>query len=1141
MKRLHRIILVNWYLFESVEWEIRGATALIGNNGSGKSSLIDAIQYVMIGGNKNDWRPNAKATNRQRSRDVRSYVLGIIKDEGATAGKTEFQPRPDALCRICLVFRDEETGQFTSVGAAVSARQADHQEQVEGFFIAENLEMRLGDFLESSPEGEYPRPYAAIRESISQRVERVGHAYNFGHDPKNFVKQLLSSLGPDKRPPALDKYRRSFRQSVYMSALEGSVSDFVQNSILDEKPINIEQMRQSIESYNNKLEAVRRTEDQVNRLSVVQGYLNQAKRKAQLSAGYRWCEAEMRFQAADEDRESLLESALNARTKHSHIHRRVIELKIRISVVEERIRRLETTLNADESQSAKAQLETQRNHETSELRRIREEMEKLQGKLAYASELLPHAESLPTEFVHNLKEMARLCQPGLMAWPESPEEIDRLVSDLRGEIDQIIDNVFDQGRGIAVEAEALTKEAKECEVALERLRAGKSDLGRNTLALIEALAEHGIEATPVCELVEVTDPKWQPAIEAFLGARTQALIVSPEQARAAVEIYRTLKKTVAYGANVVNTEKVQDWNDAFDPDTAPTLISGDNSLAIAYVQRLLRGMKLCDVDTKRLIREKRAMSPDGMIVQEASVRRLKLPEFPVLGRAARESQIQHMESKLDRCVARLSVLNAKNTDVKKLTSASHTFREKISEQPNLARRVQRELELGKHIDDLDRQIQAIDTSHLQEIEDQLAVLRNQKSQLSDENVKSIGDRRGARDEFHVKKERIQELSNHKIPRLVEERREREHDDDYDAQLAAELLEKLESSEESSEEVNCYSLADKARKEADNARKIMEERDKKAMSGLVEYKTIYPTEDLFMENMSPAGYRVKVDEMLTSLKEVGLHERQEELNDALRRVQNVFRTDLAIKLRSGIDDMRRRFRELNSELEERPFSSNQLYQFRFQRKEEHRDFIDYVESVDEHAAANVDSLFDEHAHINSKVQEMLDGDETLSDYREYFTYDIEIQDPETGIKENLSRRIGRASGGEHKTPFYVAMGASLASAYRINRREDGSLDGGLSLYLADEAFEKMDSTNTRQATEYLKSVGLQLFVATPDDAEPRLRQVVDTVLFFTREGSRVSVDVDHVTPAARALLRKVYDDPDSVDLSPEPTAPEPVDG
>ena len=212
-------------------------------------------------------------------------------------------------------------------------------------------------------------------------------------------------------------------------------------------------------------------------------------------------------------------------------------------------------------------------------------------------------------------------------------------------------------------------------------------------------------------------------------------------------------------------------------------------------------------------------------------------------------------------------------------------------------------------------------------------------------------------------------------------------------------------------------------------------------------------------------------------------------------------------------------ELNSELKARPFSANQIYQFSYEQLAEFREFLAYVNVVNDTVAADAGGLFDEHAHMNQYIEAMLndnDGDR-LADYRNYFRFDIAIKDPDAGITELLSRRMGAASGGEHKTPFYVAMGASLASAFRIERRGDGSLDGGLSLYLADEAFEKMDQINTVQAAEYLKSIGLQLFVAAPDDAEPKLRQLVDTVLYFMREGDVAEVSLDYVTDAARRLL------------------------
>ena len=125
-----------------------------------------------------------------------------------------------------------------------------------------------------------------------------------------------------------------------------------------------------------------------------------------------------------------------------------------------------------------------------------------------------------------------------------------------------------------------------------------------------------------------------------------------------------------------------------------------------------------------------------------------------------------------------------------------------------------------------------------------------------------------------------------------------------------------------------------------------------------------------------------------------------------------------------------------------------------------------------------------------------------------------------MTELLSRRMGAASGGEHKTPYYVAMGAALASAYRIERRNDDSLDGGLALYLADEAFEKMDHINSVQASNYLKSIGLQLFIAAPDDTEAKLRQLVDTVLYFMRENDVAEVEVDYMQPAAKQLLQSM---------------------
>ena len=56
---------------------------------------------------------------------------------------------------------------------------------------------------------------------------------------------------------------------------------------------------------------------------------------------------------------------------------------------------------------------------------------------------------------------------------------------------------------------------------------------------------------------------------------------------------------------------------------------------------------------------------------------------------------------------------------------------------------------------------------------------------------------------------------------------------------------------------------------------------------------------------------------------------------------------------------------------------------------------------------------------------------LQDYRNYLEYDIRIHYP-GGDRALLSLINAKKSGGETTTPFYVAMAASFAQAYRLNQ-------------------------------------------------------------------------------------------------------------
>lgn len=155
---------------------------------------------------------------------------------------------------------------------------------------------------------------------------------------------------------------------------------------------------------------------------------------------------------------------------------------------------------------------------------------------------------------------------------------------------------------------------------------------------------------------------------------------------------------------------------------------------------------------------------------------------------------------------------------------------------------------------------------------------------------------------------------------------------------------------------------------------------------------------------------------------------------------------------------------------------------------------------------------------------------LDDYREFFTFDIEIQreDPETKRSKtigHLSKRLGPGSGGEHRAPLYVIAGAALASAYRLSRAHSN----GIRLILLDEAFHRMDQTNITATMRYFEDLGLQVLLASPGENLGILTAFLHRYYDIVRdpENNVVMLTGHNVNEEARQLMRS-----DQIEFHPE---------
>jgi uncharacterized protein YPO0396 len=125
---------------------------------------------------------------------------------------------------------------------------------------------------------------------------------------------------------------------------------------------------------------------------------------------------------------------------------------------------------------------------------------------------------------------------------------------------------------------------------------------------------------------------------------------------------------------------------------------------------------------------------------------------------------------------------------------------------------------------------------------------------------------------------------------------------------------------------------------------------------------------------------------------------------------------------------------------------------------------------------------------------------LQDYRNYLCYDIRVHYP-NGDRALLSQIKAKKSGGETTTPFYVAMAASFAQAYRLNQPRPSDT---IRLALFDEAFGKMDTARTASALQFMVDSKLQVLLATPPDKAAGLLPHVDSVRTVVRKDNHAFV-------------------------------------
>ncbi|WP_213600543.1 SbcC/MukB-like Walker B domain-containing protein [Pseudoxanthomonas japonensis] len=1126
MQQLERVHLVQFFLFEAQTLELDATTAIIAPNGAGKSALLDALQIVLLGGDRSRIRFNAQAGGSHRARTIRDYCLGVFRsgDDG--------RKRRTATTYISLVFRDTATGEALTAGIALGASVDEPDHRLHGLYLLPGVALDLADHVEQLKGKELPLAWPTFREMALRRCKAAGGAPELHTVAERFVKDLLLRLRASPTAnPDINAYRKAFLNALNLQRVE-DVDLFVRTLVAEDRPTDIARFRALLESFRQIRDRIEQVRQRIDAAEGVERQYDRIAAQAVRAASYRALAAEYARDLYGEQLEQAEGAVTTAEDALADTRRRLVDARAERDTLRDEQARAQARLQGSAGYGEQAQLDELASRDRARLGQLNRELLREIGfvrdqfhqleALALAGVDAGAVQSARADWDEWHAALSALEDGDALPW--TPEDLFararqalRAAAPLREQVDQHARQVHaahDKARDALATARQNQK----------RLAAGQAELHADTVRLMSYLREAGIDARPVCDLVRVTDVAWQPAIEAYLRSNVEALLIPADDEERAVKLYRSLSGgRSVYGVKLALSSQARDarGKDAAAGSVA-ALLDGVNADALAFLRRQLGDLRCVETEAD-LVRSRQGLTRDGLLARGGSIERLRLP-------AAGDLRIGASDNR-----ARLRVLH------EEIEKAERDVREI---EPHLRRADDSQRGLAR-LADADAVAQALHERALEHRqlagryrtaqESRLAALDPDLLRLS-EAVRELTAQLGeceTRTDALVGQEAVAVTDLERSRRLLDGLRQQEElvarraveafrDPDVDPNLIERHREELDGKVDSLEERGrtCERRADESDRQL---AKLLPE----AWSALAQYARDHGLGvDFDASAWRPALTLLRRE--LTQLRDTDLVRYEGEARQAYDTAVETFRASVAAALNDNFIRLRQQIATLNRTLRSSPpFSNNERYQFHYDVVPEFRDLERFIRrAVD---VGGEDTLFGSAGEVPAAFRELIEdgaaartATSPLDDYRRFFRFEVQIRQDDTVIG-TLSERMRSGSGGEHRAPLYVIAGAALAAAYGKSEAHPG----GMGLILLDEFGDKIDAQNARATTNYLRSLGLQLVLAAPDTAQGTLSGVLDSYIELFRDGDLLQAERIEVQAAARALLLS-----DQFDLHPE---------
>ena len=1109
MKSLTKAKIINWHYFWNQTIDFKDIVFLTGKNASGKSTLIDALELVLLGDTSGKYFN--KAAMDKSARTLKGYLRGEIGD--TLEGDFKYLRSGRFTSYIVLEFFDDLHNEYFTMGIVFDSF-ADGSEEHHFFEFDDRIPEN--EFIENK----YPMEYKALYRFLN---ENYNGRFKFFDTNKQYTEFLKFKFGGLK-----DKYFSLLKKAASFTPITDITTFITEHVCEKQENIELSSLQENILQYKKLQVEAERLEHRVTLLQEIDDNFNKyvnAKESLDISKYLiEKCELEMSKDKVN----GFKNNVIKAQERIAEIDLELEENKNNLQILENRkINLLADKTNNDvgrlvnELMEQKRQIETQINDIEAKKQGIKDNLNAYCDKYINAStKLVSSLKTFNKDFLDEdrLNDLTALEESAKVILDNSKEfkellkgEVtsiteDRLV-DFRTKLSNFKNNVSTLAISIARNISNIEKKIAKLREEEKTIKTGTKSYSEILMTIRKKLEEDlkekfhkDIPVSIYADLIDIKDLSWSNAIEGFLAGQKFNLFVAPKYY---IEAYKSLAKLVDlyryYSISIVDEEKIIERNYRCEPESLAEEIITDHEGARAYTNFLIgRLHKSMSVNEAR--ESGNGITKECDLYRNFALSKInpRLYQSSYIGRSLDERFIKEKNIELQNNLANLGsfrslsslITEANNLEILNSNEISIIL-EDILKTSGLEG-------LQKTLDYIKEELSERDTTLISSIDKRLKDVEADIEDLKQGNETLILEKGNLTNEIeNLKKDKI------KTEEFKIHEKEKSLINNYDVEFVNE---------------KCIPYLENEFKEGKNFLTILNEQNTSIVrsqyiasnifSQLVKARRDY-CRDYHLSYDAEATDNNQFNAELADFRDVKLPEYKEKIKDSYDKATQQFKDDFIFKLRSAIEEAEDQIENLNQALKESSFGTD-LYHFTVKPRTEYRRYYDMLKDdiileTDENESKFLEKYKDVMEDLFRQISDTGNNDtkvnvikniEDFTDYRSYLDFDLIVTNKITNEEQRLSKMIKKKSGGETQTPFYISVVASFAQLYHVH--DEGEIANTIRLIIFDEAFSKMDRERIIEAVKLLRKFKLQVILSAPPEKIGDISSLVDETLLVSRD-------------------------------------------